>query len=157
MLKTWSRPAVIGLSVLLGTAGCADDPLAGRQALDLEQALHGHWSSTRNLELPKAATAWDTSDATEQWHAEMDRYIDAQSEPKGWSEMTGDRTWKTRSQDAATGMIEVETWPTGRSGKSTTVELRIDTDRSTMLERLPSQKGRVTLREWIYINADARP
>jgi hypothetical protein len=157
MLKTWSHPAVIGLSVLLGIAGCADDPLAGRQALDLEQALHGHWSSTRNLELPNNAAAWDITDATEKWHAEIDRYIDAQTEPKGWSEMAGDRTWRTRSQDAAAGVIELETWPVGRPGKSTAVELWLDTDRKTMLEKLPSKKSRVTLREWTYVNADAQP
>ncbi len=157
MLKTWSRPAVIGLSVLLGTAGCSDDPLAGREALDLEQAIHGHWSSTRDLELPAAAAAWDTTDATEQWHAEIDRYLDAQSQPKGWSEMAGDRNWKTQSQDAGDGTIKLETWSAGRPGKLATVELRLNTDRTTMLEKLPSKKSRVTLREWTYINADAQP
>ncbi len=157
MLKTWGHSAVIGLSVLLGSAGCADDPLAGRQALDLEQALHGHWSSTRDLDLASDAAQWDTTGATERWHAEIDRYIDAQTESKGWSEMAGDRTWRTRSQDAAAGVIELETWPVGRPGKSTAVELRLDTDRKTLLEKLPSKKSRVTLREWTYVNADARP
>lgn len=157
MRKTWQHPALIGLAVLLGGAGCSKDPTAGRQSLDLEQAFHGHWSSTRDLDLAPGAGPWDTSGATERWHTEIDLYIDAQSEPKGWREAAGDRGWRTRTQEPAGGLLEIETWVEGRPAKSTTRELQFSDDRSIVLERLRAKAGQPSVREWIYINADARP
>lgn len=152
MLKPSRVAVAVGLTVLLTGLGCSHDPLAGRRSLDLEQALHGHWSSHRELDLGPGAAMWDTTGATERWHAEIDLYIDAQSEPKVWAGIGGDRHWQTRSQDSAAGMIEIETWPVDRSEKTTALELHLDGDRTTILEKLPSTKGQKGLREWNYIN-----
>lgn len=157
MLKPSRVAAAVGITVLLTGLGCSRDPLAGRGSLDLEQALHGHWSSTRDLVLAPSADSWDTTGATEQWHAEIDRYINCQSDPKAWSEMAGDRNWQTQSQEPASDVIVVESWPLGRRAKTMLSEFKVDADRLQMLEKLPAQSGKSSLREWIYINADASP
>jgi hypothetical protein len=155
MRMSINSSAVVGIALFMSCAGCSKDPLAGRKALDLEQALHGHWSSTRDLELAPSAEPWDTTSATEQWHAEIDLYIDAQSEPKVWAGMGGDRNWRATSQDSTTGIIEVETWPVGQPTKTATIEMQFDASRITMLEKLPAKKSPHRAREWNYINDQA--
>lgn len=145
------------LALLLTSLGCSRDPLTGRQSLDLEQALHGHWSSTRDLVLASSADPWNTTSATEQWHAEIDRYIDCQSDPKAWSEMAGDRNWQTQSQEPGSDVIVVESWPLGRRAKITVTEFKLDADRLLLLEKLRAKSGKPAVREWIYVNADAAP
>lgn len=153
----WHGIAALGAAALLAVFGCGTDPLAARKSSDLEQALHGHWSSTRELDLATGAGPWDTAEATERWGAEIDRYIDARSKPGAWSEMAGERAWRTRSQAPATGTIEVETWSADQPDAVSMVELRFDTDRTTLLERLPPKSGRAVVREWIYVNDQAHP
>lgn len=157
MLKPSKSPPAIGIAVLLGVLGCSRDPLAGRKALDPEAALHGHWSSTRDVELAPDAGRWDTANSTERPHVELDRFIDARTEPKAWIEVEGERGWQTESMDPTTGAITVKTWPAGRSAKQSVLELRFDAERSTLLERLPSGDDKSRLRLWNYINNQARP
>lgn len=157
MLKPSRVAVAVGITVLLTGLGCSRDPLAGRRSLDLEQALHGHWSSTRELELAPNAVTWDTTDATERWGVELDRYIDAHSEPKVWAEMAGDRSWRTLSQNPDTGVIEIEAWPTAQPGKTVTIALRLDDTRNMLWEKLPSKKGQATVREWAYVNEQSSP
>ena len=146
------HPAAFGIAVLCACLGCGHDPLAARKSLDLTQALHGHWSSKRVLHLAQTAGPWDTTGAAERWNAEIDRYIDVRSEPKTWSEITGERGWRVRSQEPTTGIIAIETWPAGQPAETSTIELRFDALRATLLEQLPALEGQRALREWMYIN-----
>lgn len=150
-------PAAIVIAVLLGSLGCGRDPLAGRRSLDLDQALHGHWSSTKQLDLASAAGSWDIENATQRSHIEIDRYIDARAEPKTWIDQEYERHWQSDSADPGTGDISVTTWTAGRPTNPSNVKLRFNEDRTVLLEKLPSTNEKVSIRVWTYINDQAIP
>ena len=128
-----------------------------RQAASVEQALHGHWSSTRELLLPAGAQPWDTAGATAEDRVEIDRYIDATPASRAWSEQAGDATWRPLSEDATEGAITVEIRPLANPDKPTTTVLRLDPDRRRLLEPLPPRNGRARVRVLDYVNEQARP
>lgn len=146
---------MLTMAMAAAGAGCSR-PASPREVGSLEQGLHGHWSSTHDIVLPAGSDPWDVSRGVEQEHVEIDRYIDARSEPKAWSEQQGDRTWRTVSQDAATGDITVET-RTAAPAEAATTTLRFDPQRNRLWERLRNDGGGLRLRVWNYINGETRP
>jgi len=157
MGSSHNRATVLAVVVLAATAAGCTRTVKPREFAGLEQALHGHWSSTRDVVLPAGSDPWDVSRGVEQEHVEIDRYIDARSEPKAWSEQEGERTWRTVSQDAATGDIVVETWPLAAPADASTTVLRFDRTQNRMWEQSPKNERGGRLRAWDYINDEAHP
>ncbi len=156
-MKFGNCSAAVGALILLGGFGCGRDPVAGRRSLDLEQALHGHWSSTKQLDLAPAAAPWDVENASERSHVEIDLYMNARAEPKTWIDLKSERHWQSESADPHTGDIAITTWPAGRSAKPLRVELRLNDERTILLERLPSMNEKESIRVWTYINDQGIP
>jgi hypothetical protein len=149
--------ATFAIGLLVVAFGCGGDPLAARRRLDLEPALHGHWSCSRETVLDNGAAGWDSPGATEREIVEIDRYVDASTEDKAWGDPSGDFRWTTVAQDPATGSITVNLRPVADPQATEQRELRLDAGRTTLLERVKGTGGSVVVRCWNYINADSRP
>ena len=153
-----SFPAATALLVLvvIAVAGCRRSG-EDRSTLDLEQALHGHWSCVAQIPLGPDVGDWDVVGRPEQSIIETDRYVDARAIEKTWTEAAGGLTWRTVSQTPETGEIVVATWSPANPNATRKRVLRLDRARTTYLELLPSKGPERTVQRWTYINGQSSP
>jgi hypothetical protein len=144
------------LLVVIAVSGCrrvGED----RSSLDLEQALHGHWSCTSQISLSPDAEDWDVVGRPEQPIIEIDRFVDVRSVDKTWVEQSGDLRWRTVSQTPETGEIVVTTWSPANPKATRRRVMRFDRERKAYLELLPSKGPERTVQRWTYINGQGSP
>ena len=142
--------------VVIAVAGCRRSG-EDRSTLDLEQALHGHWSCVAQIPLGPDVGDWDVVGRPEQSIIETDRYVDARAIEKTWTEAAGGLTWRTVSQTPETGEIVVATWSPANPNATRKRVLRLDRARTTYLELLPSKGPERTVQRWTYINGQSSP
>ena len=144
------------LLVVIAVAGCRRSG-EDRSTLDLEQALHGHWSCVAKITLEPNPEDWNVEGRPEQSIIEIDRYVDARAEEKTWGELAADFRWRTVSQTPETGEIVVATWSPANPKVTRRRVLRLDRGRTTCLELLPSEGSQRTVQRWTYINGKSSP
>jgi hypothetical protein len=144
------------LLVVIAVAGCRRSG-EDRSTLDLEQALHGHWSCVAKITLDLNPEDWNVDGRPEQSIIESDRYVDARAEEKTWGELAGDLRWRTVSQTPETGEIVVATWSPANPKVTRRRVLRLDRSRTTCLELRPSEGPQRTVQRWTYINGKSSP
>ena len=148
--------AVLLLLVVIAVAGCRRSG-EDRSTLDLEQALHGHWSCVAQITLGPDVGDWDVDGRPEQSIIEMDRYVDARAVEQTWAEPAGNLLWRTVSQTPETGEIVVATWSSSNPNVTRRRVLRVDRARTACLELLPSKGTERIVQRWTYINGLSSP
>jgi hypothetical protein len=142
--------------VVIAVSGCRRSG-EDRSTLDLEQALHGHWSCTSQMSLTPDSEDWDVVGRPEQSIIEIDRYVDARAMEKTWAEQNGDLRWRTVSQTPETGEIVVTTWSPANPKATRRRVMRFERERKSYLELLPQKQSERIVQRWTYINGQSSP
>jgi hypothetical protein len=147
----------IALAIACLACGCGGPRPPDRSGIAPEQAVHGHWVSTKETVRGPDPSPWEGPVKEEIVAVETDLYVNAEDAEKTWLTAADEATWRTVSSDTATGEIVVELTAASEGGRPTRRRLRIDASRSEMLEMVSDTGGEVKIRTWTYIDPQPRP